>query len=453
MATLRARRTAAVFVLSVVWIVGLGAAVHAADELDQLNREQLEEQKLREEIRDLRADPLVWDRIGDALPLVTVLVAVIGAIATVWKQINETKRHREEADRQRSADRQEQRRRDEEAAEQRRNDQLEQRRRDEENTRQRELDRAQREKDARDRFDGRFAMVVAHLGSANLALQVSAAATLGIFLRDDYEEFYPEVYRLVLANLKVDHDRLVNRELVRVFEQVLRKRLDRLAEGETLLLDLDHAHLERLDLSGLTLPGLDIARSDLKHAVLRDAVMTGVQGFEAGLEDVKASRADLEWAGFKAIQARHGHFHETRLVNANLRDANLESAEFKHAELQTAKLERANLRSANFEYAAMRDTYLEGADLTDAVLDHADLFDAHLERATVVGATFSSANLERAGFEKADFGSGGARDKTMRSILAARKWTRARFDEQVRAELRTLEAGDTETTDSLATES
>jgi hypothetical protein len=121
----------------------------------------LAEQKLAEEVRKLKFDNDRADsKFGLALaigPFVTVIIAVLAFMATVFKQISDREKDRiqradqQEKDRQQRADQQEK-------------------------DRQQRAD--QQEKDRQERFDQQFTTAIANLGSTEDGLRAAGAASL-----------------------------------------------------------------------------------------------------------------------------------------------------------------------------------------------------------------------------------------------------------------------------------
>lgn len=319
------------------------------DRLGQLSTPALEKEKLIREILQLELDnrsrSSLWGLFASYSPLLAALVAGLGLLATVWKQISERSRQLEEDRRERQA---------------------ESNRRAE----QQEQDRRQREAESKRRFDENFNKVVENLGSQSAALQVSAAVSLATFLKAEYREFHDQVHMVVLANLKIGHDATVLRPLVRVFEQSVRIRLGQGVDEEErrYLLDLSGAHLYRVDLSGQNLEGADLAHARLTHANLSDCNLFRVQGILANLEKARLSRSNLSEARLREAVCPRAHFHGTNLISARLEDADLKEAQFQEAQLQSAHLDGARILSARFERADLNDAFFRGTHFDEATL-------------------------------------------------------------------------------------
>jgi uncharacterized protein YjbI with pentapeptide repeats len=298
-------------------------------------KEQLELEKLRQEVRKLELEN---DRAGSTreavlawAPFVTVFVAVFGVAVPVLREVRQQRRQR-----------------------------------------QSELE--QRAVEERRRFDDLFAQAVGNLGAETEAVRVSGAVTLHNFLRPEYEDFHEQVYSVLCANLAVDHTRLVNRFIVRGFEKALRLHLSAQAnEGERPSIDLARCRLPRAELDGLELAQVDIAFAVLREASLRGTNLFRARGFEVDLAKARLTDAKLGEARLHGAVCRGAHFHNARLVSAEFREtrkqpADLTSAEFFGARLQGAHFDGAVLRGARFDNANLADARFPGAVFDEVAL-------------------------------------------------------------------------------------
>jgi uncharacterized protein YjbI with pentapeptide repeats len=348
------------------------------DEATELmvERLELENEKLRQEINTLQSERSGWGRVLASLTLIGAVVAASATAVGVIRQWREANRQREREAAQRLEEREADRRQREREAAQR----LE----------EREADRRQREREAAQRLEERMADVVTNLGSGNEALQASSAASLLAFLMPEkpagapLDERYPledSVRRtvwLVLANLKLNHASPVQQQLVKVFEQALRIHFPAIREEAGTLLDLARAELARIDLSGLNLRDIDIAFANLAGAKLNGANLYRVRGYRVNLSGARLSvlrkddeppvAANLGEARLRNAIAPDAHFHEARLNSARLEQADLRRAEFQGAHLQAAHLNGADLRGATFDGAHVSDTDFRGASLDHVAL-------------------------------------------------------------------------------------
>ncbi|TQE06109.1 hypothetical protein C1H46_008305 [Malus baccata] len=154
---------------------------------------------------------------------------------------------------------------------------------------------------------------------------------------------------------------------------------------------------EKVRFRGVNLSGLDLSKLDLSF----------VDFSYACLKNVFFSRANLQCAKFKDVDAEGAIFH-----NATLREC-----EFTGANLRGALLAGANLQSANLQgkllcilvsdnilllYACLIDSSFCQADLRSAHLQNADLTNANLEGATLEGANLKGAKLRNTNLKDAN---------------------------------------------------
>jgi uncharacterized protein YjbI with pentapeptide repeats len=384
-------------------------------------KQKLEEEKLRQETIKLqlenRALSSRWTLLLSYSTLATVLVAIVGLIATLWRQVSESSRERTLDRLQRERDRE-----------------------------QKELDRQQREDDGRRRLEEKFTAIVSNLGSDSTSIQASAAVSIMTFLKPEHKDFHTQVFLILLANLKVQHSRTsatttqpqgllqalfatfaherggreggesgkssgqmgpgksktsepnetLTNLLIAAFQKAIRTQRPPAADkAEQLPVDLSRSCLNRADLSNLNLRNVDLAFSELRSANLTDSDLFRVRGFEVHLEKARLSRANLSEARLQKAYLDGAQFHETNLVAADLKETHLRNAQFQQAKLQS--------------------THFEGADLTGARFEQANLSDAFFRNATLPPETFES-------------------------ILSSLNWQKADFDPSVKAQLDALAA-------------
>uniref|UniRef100_A0A7N0RHS1 Potassium channel tetramerisation-type BTB domain-containing protein n=1 Tax=Kalanchoe fedtschenkoi TaxID=63787 RepID=A0A7N0RHS1_KALFE len=123
---------------------------------------------------------------------------------------------------------------------------------------------------------------------------------------------------------------------------------------------------EKVRFRGVNLSGVDLSKLDLSF----------VDFSFACLRNVFFSRANLQCAKLRDVDAEGSIFH-----NAILREC-----EFTGANLRGSLLAGANLQSANLQDACLVDCSFCGADLRSAHLQTADLTNANLEGANLEGA-------------------------------------------------------------------
>jgi uncharacterized protein YjbI with pentapeptide repeats len=280
-----------------------------------MSREQLEAEKVRQEIRNLESERSLLR----SLPSYAAILTAVGALSGFFVNLRAQRR--------------------------------------------------ERQSETLRRFDENFHTVIANLGSDSLAVQASAAVSLMTFLRPEYSDFYEQIYLVTLANLKVPYEDEINRLLTRTFAVVLER-----LEGPggkrrpDLELDLSRTRLERIDLSQRDLSQADLAKAVMKRAVLREANMTRAQGFDVDLEGAILERANLREARLDKAHCRGAVFYNARMSPCWLERADLREAKFQGAQLQAAHLENAVLLGARFEGANLNDTYFCGAKFDEAAL-------------------------------------------------------------------------------------
>ncbi|KAK9170176.1 hypothetical protein Syun_002316 [Stephania yunnanensis] len=143
---------------------------------------------------------------------------------------------------------------------------------------------------------------------------------------------------------------------------------------------------ERVRFRGVNLSGLDLSKLDLSF----------VDFSYACLRNVFFSRANLQCAKFKDVDASGSIFHNSNLRECEFTGANLRGALLAGANLQSANLQDACLVNSSFCGADLRTAHLQTADLTKANLEGANLEGANLKGAKLSGANLQGANLQRA---------------------------------------------------------
>jgi hypothetical protein len=232
--------------------------------------------------------------------------------------------------------------------------------------RQRALDRRQREQEVAQQLDERFATTVANLGDDSVALQAGAAVSLLSFLRPEQREFHRQVRLVALANLKVREPGPVATLLVRVLGDALRT--DEPVQRDEL--DFADAELAGIDLTGLDLRQAVLRKANLRDARLGDADLRGVKAYRVRLDGayVGGQGANLAEADLDGAIAVNAVFSGAAMNAVKLRGATLTGARFEGARLQSAHFERAQLEKARFKAADVNDAFFG-----DAVLDEAAL--------------------------------------------------------------------------------
>lgn len=143
---------------------------------------------------------------------------------------------------------------------------------------------------------------------------------------------------------------------------------------------------EKVRFRGVNLSGLDLSKLDLSY----------VDFSYACLKNVFFSRANLQCAKFRDVDAEGSIFHNATLRECEFTGANLRGALLAGANLQSANLQDACLQDCSFCGADLRSAHLQSADLTNANLEGANLEGANLKGAKLSNANLKGANLQRA---------------------------------------------------------
>ncbi|KAK3446434.1 hypothetical protein EUGRSUZ_A02129 [Eucalyptus grandis] len=138
---------------------------------------------------------------------------------------------------------------------------------------------------------------------------------------------------------------------------------------------------EKVRFRGVNLAGLDLSKLDLSY----------VDFSYACLKNVFFSRANLQCAKFRDVDAEGSIFHNATLRECEFTGANLHGALLAGANLQSANLQDACLSDCSFCGADLRSAHLQTADLTNANLEGANLEGANLKH--LEGAKLDGANL------------------------------------------------------------
>jgi uncharacterized protein YjbI with pentapeptide repeats len=162
-------------------------------------------------------------------------------------------------------------------------------------------------------------------------------------------------------------------------------------DGQTTVVDFDHAQLANAQLAFLRLSHANLAGAGLRHANLAAARLTGAN----------LTGADLTDANLNSVHLAGADLNSVHLASANLVGADLTRANLIHADLTGAILVGADLTGAQLAYADLTGAYLTGTDLTRADLIYADLTGADLTGADLTGANFFRADLTGAKWPKA----------------------------------------------------
>uniref|UniRef100_A0A2P2LG22 BTB/POZ domain-containing protein KCTD9 n=1 Tax=Rhizophora mucronata TaxID=61149 RepID=A0A2P2LG22_RHIMU len=150
---------------------------------------------------------------------------------------------------------------------------------------------------------------------------------------------------------------------------------------------------DRVRFRGINLSGLDLSKLDLSF----------VDFSYARLKNVFFSRANLQCAKFRDVDAEGSIFYNATLRECEFTGANLRGALLAGANLQSANLQDASLIDCSFCGADLRSAHLQTADLTNVNLEGANLEGANLKGAKLNNANLKGANLQRAYLRQVNF--------------------------------------------------
>ncbi|HQT26450.1 MAG TPA: pentapeptide repeat-containing protein [Burkholderiales bacterium] len=229
--------------------------------------------------------------------------------------------------------------------------------------------REERRDENQRRADERFSSTVEKLASdSGLPAMMTAATSLLIFLKPEYPHLHEQVFRVMLAALKVDElPNPVKKILVHGFEKAIAVNL-KSWKLEAIGLDWAGAYFRRIRLNELDLADVDIAFSDLRHANLGKSSLYRAKGIGAHLEDARLSGCNLQEARLREVYLNNANLHDANLVSARLEYADLQGAQFNRASLQDAHLDGANLKGACLVQANLKNARFCGAQFDESAL-------------------------------------------------------------------------------------
>jgi hypothetical protein len=251
-----------------------------------------------------------------------------------------------------------------------------------------------RQNEREKRAEERFQSAVEGLGDEKEGARIGAAILLRTFLRPGYEQFYIQVFDLVVAHLRLPGTprpsedssfpvppNTLSQALIIVFKEAFslaRSQNKRWSQplNTTSIQPLDPTGIQSLDATGIQLDNAYLWMADLEQVWMRQASLR-----KANLFGANFSGANLSWANFSGANLR----------NANLSKAHLRGVNFSEAYLINANLSTTHLRNANLSGAN-----LSGADPSGANIWEVNISLADLKKAKLNGAEFLKTNIEDA---------------------------------------------------------
>lgn len=212
-----------------------------------------------------------------------------------------------------------------------------------------------------------------------------------------------------------------------VFQEYL-DRLSDLLSGENLFTTEPEDEIRNL-FEMQTLEVFSKLDGDIKGQLLRFLHDTKIIG-QTGIVELRGALLDK-------AELRGEDLRGANLVGANLNRADLSGARLEEADLRGASLGGADLWGAVLIRADLSQAHLWGANLNNANLHQANLASARLSEATLWGADLSEANLDGASLWGANLEGANLRDArnlTAKQLTQVKSLTRATLPDGRRAE-------------------
>lgn len=228
---------------------------------------------------------------------------------------------------------------------------------------EREKQREDRQNELEKRAEERFQKAVEGLGSEREEVKVGAAITLRTFLRPGYEQFYIQIFDLVIAHLYLpstaqppaDSDEPLPLTAIRLALIVIFKEAFPLARGQNI------GPPQSLDAIGIQLDNAYLVGADLKQVWMS----------KASLRKAFLNRADLSGARLRESDLRGTNFHRSILHNVDFSNTNLSQANLRDADLGQSNIENAfTLHDADLHGAkGLTKKQLEACKAKGAIID------------------------------------------------------------------------------------
>lgn len=259
------------------------------------------------------------------------------------------------------------------------------------------LEDRQSERDKRD--DERFQSAVTGLGNDNEGARIAAVIALRTFLKPGYEEFYIQIFDLVVANLRnfqtsspleapILPSSSLQQALTVVFKEAFPLARKQFEGSPQAIREMQVRHpyekvkgIPYLNARGIQLDNAYMRHADLKKIWMGQALLRNID-----LKGATLSKADL----YKA------HLIKVKLTGVDLSDANLTKIDLFDTWFGKATLKEATLAGAKLQRVYFPKANLESVDLQKATLNIVDFTEANLERANLRQAKLTGTNLEKA---------------------------------------------------------
>lgn len=135
---------------------------------------------------------------------------------------------------------------------------------------------------------------------------------------------------------------------------------------EKFIIDLNNTYLRGADLRGVNLVGSKLIEADLGEANLRGANLAGINLIQADLRETNLARADLSKANLTGSNLIKSDLTSTKLIAAKLRKINATGVNLIGADLTGTDLRESNLAGSNLIGVDLREANLVGVDLREA---------------------------------------------------------------------------------------
>ncbi|MDX1292032.1 MAG: pentapeptide repeat-containing protein [Hyphomonas sp.] len=157
------------------------------------------------------------------------------------------------------------------------------------------------------------------------------------------------------------------------------------------------------DLSGTNLTGWTLTGGNYSRAKLEFAFMRGVQAGNANFEHADATKADMRGAILTSARFSGATLSDARLQGIQASGADFRSANVRGANLQGALLVGTNFASADLTASRMETADLSGANLTGTWLNDTTLTGTIFNGANMTGAQLRNSTVESASFKDVRF--------------------------------------------------